>query len=180
MLSVFSFIYGPLIIWMMSSFKPLTSSFIILIISVILIFLHVKEKSPVWIIPFVYFLISLSTIFFGKTAWLKLGPIAISLGVAILLSMKDKTHIMVLNAVNRYKKIREKNFTKEQIRSNAWIWISAAWLNVILHAIFLFFAKDWIWAFYVSVGWYGIFLLAGIIHIYIWQYKKRRERKEVL
>lgn len=176
-LTIFSFIYGPLVVFLMDSFTPKESSFVILIISIFLIFLHVKDKSPVWIIPFVYFLISLSTLIFGKTVWLKFGPLIISIGVASLLSLKDKTHVMILNAINKFKFIKKKNFSKEQIKSNSLIWAGAAWANVFLHIVFLAFSQKWIWAFYVSVGWYSVFIVAGFLHIYIWQHRKKQKRK---
>jgi hypothetical protein len=157
----------------MDTFSSNVSSLAVLIISVALIVLNWKEKSPVWIIPLVYFTISLSTLIFGKTILLKFGPVAISLGVAMLLSMKDKTPAMIQQAINRWKFFRQKHISIEQIRSNTWLWTVAAWLNVALHIYFLAFMSKWLWAFYVSIGWYMVFALALIVHIYIWQKRKR-------
>ncbi|MFV0480553.1 MAG: hypothetical protein ACK5LP_01085 [Campylobacteraceae bacterium] len=178
MLTLFSLLYGPLVVFMMDAFSDRVSSFIILVISVILIAMHYKEKSPAWIIPFVYLIISVITLALGKGIWLKFGPLTISVGVAVLLSMKNKTPIMIKNTINNWKKLREKNFSYEQIRSNTWIWTVAAWFNVVLHVMFLAFAKNWLWAIYVSVGWYGVFGLAGVIHLYIWQHRRRKRKKE--
>jgi len=157
----------------MDTFSPNVYSLVILVASVILIGLNFREKSPVWIIPFVYFVISLSTLLFGKTILLMFGPLAISVGVATLLSMRDKTPQMIQTAINRWKFFRKKHISVEQIRSNTWIWSVAAWLNVVLHIYFLLFMSKWLWAFYVSLGWYAVFVLALILHIYIWQKRKK-------
>lgn len=178
-LTLFSLLYGPMIVWIMDAFSPTASSLIVLCVSLLLIALNIKEKSPIWIIPFVYFLISISTLLLDKSEWLRLGPLSISLGVALLFSLREKTHIMILNAINRWKFLRKKEFSTNQIKSNIVVWIAAAWVNVLLQVLFLMFAKKWLWAFYVSVGWYSVFVLAGVVHIYMWRRKKRvSERKD--
>jgi hypothetical protein len=154
---------------MTDSLSVKTSSLIILFASIVLIVFNYKEKSPVWIIPSVYFIISLSALIFGKTILMQFAPLAISLGVAFLLSMKYKTHFLIQNGLNRWHFLKQKRITKEQISSNIWIWAVAAWINVSLHIIFLIFMSKWFWAFYVSVGWYAVFAAAAILHIYVWQ-----------
>jgi hypothetical protein len=156
------------------SFSIKISSIIILIVSVVLVALNYKEKSPVYVIPLVYFVISLSALIFGKTVLMQFAPLAISLGVAFLLSMKYKTPLIIQNGLNRWRFLRQKQITKEQISSNIWIWTVAAWVNVFLHIIFLIFMSKWFWAFYVSVGWYAVFALAAIFHIYMWQRRRMK------
>jgi hypothetical protein len=158
-----------LIVWLTDSFSIKISSIVILILSAVLIILNYKEKSPVWIIPLVYFIISLSALVFGKTILMQFTPLAISIGVAFLLSMKNKTPFMIQNGFNRFGFLKKKGITIEQISSNIRIWTAAAWVNVLLHVLFLIFMSKWIWAFYVSVGWYAVFVLAGIFHVYIWR-----------
>lgn len=179
MLLIFSLSYGPFIVWLMNSFEPKTSSIVVLLISLILILLHWREKSSVWIIPFVYLAISISTLIFGKTTLLMFGPLAISTGLAVLLGMKNKTPLMIQNAINNWKFLKNKNISKKQIRSNTWVWLIGAWINVFVHIIFLAFAPKWAWAIYVSVGWYSVFALCAIAHLYIWQHRKKMKKKLV-
>ncbi|MDR0666336.1 MAG: hypothetical protein LBF71_02880 [Campylobacteraceae bacterium] len=165
MLVLFSIIYGPLVVYLTDSFDDTISAASILAISSVLIAIHALKKSPAWIIPFVYFFISLGTLFFGETIWLQFGPLAISLGTALLFSMRDKTAVMVRNSVKNRR--FQEYMSKERIKPMAPIWISAAWINVTLHVGFLLFSSKWLWAFYVSVGWYAVFACAAAIHIYL-------------
>ncbi|MDR1614988.1 MAG: hypothetical protein LBS26_05420 [Campylobacteraceae bacterium] len=168
MLTLFSVIYGPLVVWLTDSFSDKVSASVVLVISGVLIIIHAAKKSPMWIIPLVYFIISLSTLFFGKTIWLKFGPLAISLGVAVVLSMYNK---MAVTIENFAKSQRFFSYIKEGWENfGAVIWISTAWINVFLHIGFLMFASKWLWAFYVSVGWYMVFILGAVLYIYL---KKR-------
>ncbi|MDR2100445.1 MAG: hypothetical protein LBP40_06450 [Campylobacteraceae bacterium] len=169
MLTLFSIIYGPLVIWLTDSFSEKTSAVVVLALSGVLIIMHAAKRNPVWIIPFVYFLISLSTLFFGKIVWLQFGPLAVSLGVAILLSMRVTTTLLVKNFVKNQRFFP--NIKEEQIFFTAPIWMFSAWINVLLHVGFLIFASRWLWAFYVSVGWYTVFALGAILCIYL---QKRR------
>jgi hypothetical protein len=89
--------------------------------------------------------------------------------------MKDKTPSMIQNGLNRWNFLRQKQITKEQIGTNIRIWTAAAWINVVLHGFFLAFMSKWIWAFYVSVGWYAVFVLAAFLHIYMWQKRRKDE-----
>ena len=163
MLTLFSIIYGPFVVWLTDSFSDKTSAAIVLIVSGILIVIHAAKKSPIWIIPFIYLMISLCTLLFGKTVWLKFGPLVISLGVALLLSMRDKTTAMIQNFIKNQRFFRY--VKEEQIGFGTFIWISAAWTNVFLHICFLAFASKWLWAFYVSVGWYAVFAFGAILYI---------------
>ncbi|MDR1461095.1 MAG: hypothetical protein LBI78_05565 [Campylobacteraceae bacterium] len=172
-LTIFSFIYGPLVVWLTDSFSVKTSSTIILIVSIALIVLTYKKKSSVWVIPLVYFVISLSTLIFGKTVLMQFAPLAISLGVALLLSMKYKTSFMIQNGLDHWYFLKQKQITREQISSSVWIWATAAWINVFLHTVFLIFMSKWFWAFYVSAGWYAVFVSAAVFHIYMWRRKKK-------
>ncbi|MDR2790993.1 MAG: hypothetical protein LBB59_08485 [Campylobacteraceae bacterium] len=167
MLTLFSIIYGPLVVWLTDSFDDKTSAAVVLAISGVLIIIHAAKKSPAWIIPFIYLIISLGTLFFGKTLWLKFGPLAISLGVGILLSMRGT--VMIQNFIKNQRFIPR--FKNDGISFSVPIWISAAWINVILHVGFLAFASKWLWAFYVSVGWYAVFALGALICLFL---QKRR------
>ncbi|MDR0761432.1 MAG: hypothetical protein LBF13_00130 [Campylobacteraceae bacterium] len=165
MLVLFSIIYGPLVVYLTDSFSDTISAASVLGISSVLIVIHVFKKSPAWIIPLIYFFISLGTLIFGETVWLKFGPLAISLGTALLFSMRDKMAVMIINSMkNRYF---QEYMNQERIKPMAPIWISAAWINVVLHIGFLAFASKWLWAFYVSVGWYAVFACAAAWHIYL-------------
>jgi hypothetical protein len=165
MLTLFSVIYGPLVVYLTDSFDSAISAAFVLGISSVLIVIHVFKKSPAWIIPLVYFIISLGTLIFGETVWLKFGPLAISLGVASLFSMRNKTAAMIRNSVKNRR--FQEYMSKERIAPTIPIWISAAWINVFLHIGFLLFASKWLWAFYVSVGWYAVFACAAALHIYL-------------
>ncbi|MDR2080354.1 MAG: hypothetical protein LBP54_00500 [Campylobacteraceae bacterium] len=167
MLTLFSIVYGPLVVWLTDSFDDKISAAVVLIISGGLIIVHAVKKSPAWIIPFIYLIISLGTLIFGESIWLKFGPLTISLGVSMLLSMRGTA--MMQDFIKNQKFFpRIKN---NLIGFSAPIWISAAWINVALHIGFLAFASKWLWAFYVSVGWYAVFALGAAACLFL---QKRR------
>jgi uncharacterized membrane protein len=174
-LTIFSLIYGPLVVWLLEAFTPTQSSLAVMGASVVLIALNIRVRTNVWIIPAIYFAISLVTLVFGKSALLYFAPILISIGVAGILS-SSKTPAMIQEFLNRWRFLRDKNFSQEQIRSNTWVWSVAAWINVCVHAGVLTFATKWWWAFYVSVGWYAVFALAALVHLGIWQKRRGKNR----
>jgi hypothetical protein len=132
-----------------------SSSFVILVISAVLMALSFEEKNPVWIIPLVYFIISLNSLIFGKIVLMKFAPLAISAEVASLLSIREKTPSMIREGLNHWSFLRKKRITKKQIHS---------------------FVSKWLWAFYVSACWYTVFALAVILHIYMMRKRKMMEK----
>jgi len=95
---------------------------------------------------------------------LKAFPLSMSIIVTFLIYLSYiKQDSMVLKYARKFTKkeisIQEQNY----IQRSTLYWVGISSINVIIH-LFLFLGDDVVaWAFYSSIGWYGVFIIGGLL-----------------
>ncbi|NOQ31621.1 MAG: hypothetical protein GQ570_10915 [Helicobacteraceae bacterium] len=95
---------------------------------------------------------------------LKVLPLLLSLFFTILLLRSYlKRESMILYFARKFSK---KSISKEEqlyIHSSTLFWIAVALVNVLVHFMIFIGTDQNLWLFYSSVGWYSIFIVAGLL-----------------
>ncbi len=95
---------------------------------------------------------------------LKAFPLTMSIIVTFLLYLSyRKKDSMVLKFAKRFMKKEISIQEQKYIQDSTLYWVGVSFINIIIHFI-LFMSEDIvIWAFYSSIGWYGVFIVGGIL-----------------
>jgi len=94
---------------------------------------------------------------------LKAFPLTMSLIVTFLIYLSYlKQESMVLKYAKKFMKKEISIEEQKYIQKSTLYWVGVSSVNVIIH-FFLFIGNDIVmWAFYSSLGWYGVFIIGGI------------------
>jgi uncharacterized membrane protein len=95
---------------------------------------------------------------------LKAFPLTMSIIVTFLIYLSYlRKDSMVLKFAKRFMKKEISQHEQDYIQNSTLFWVGISFVNVIVHFI-LFMGEDIvIWAFYSSIGWYGVFIIGGIL-----------------
>ncbi|WP_190271953.1 hypothetical protein [Arcobacter nitrofigilis] len=94
--------------------------------------------------------------------FLKMLPLLISglISIYILYSYLSKNSFIFifLKRLNKNVEEEEKNY----IHKSTLFWFYISLINVLIHSFVLYSKDMFYWTFYSSVGWYFLFIIAGI------------------
>jgi len=95
---------------------------------------------------------------------LKAFPLMMSLIVTFFIYLSYiKKDSMVLKYAKKFMKKEISHEEQKYIQQSTLYWVGVSFVNVIIH-FFLFIGDDVVlWAFYSSIGWYGVFIIGGIL-----------------
>lgn len=162
---VLSLLYAPFVFFAIRLYDLQTVALSIAVMSVLWLFTVLVQKGgfKAMVYPLLYLSFGVSALVFEKLLILKALPVLISVGIAgvFIVSYLRKRSIILYFA--RYLKGRE--LSKEQelyIHNSTRFWIAVTLLNVAIHCYALFGNNLAFWAFYGSVGGYGLLALAGV------------------
>ncbi len=95
---------------------------------------------------------------------LKAFPLSMSIIVTFLIYLSYiKKDSMVLKYAKRFMKKEISREEERYIQRSTLYWVGVSSVNVIIH-FFLFISDEVvIWAFYSSIGWYGVFIIGGFL-----------------
>jgi hypothetical protein len=160
---ILSLIYAPCVFFSLKYFDIETVSFVIFCTSVIWLLISLQSSVKEALYPVLYILVSSVTFFVEDFLILKAMPLIISIVITSLLAISyfNKTSLILYFA----KKISKKQISYQEqqyIHQSTLFWIGVSGVNVLCHLFVLFHEDVLFWIFYSSIGWYGIFILAGV------------------
>lgn len=159
-----SIIYAPIVIYLLNNFNIKTTAIYIAIFSFLWLLISlVKKQKKESFFPFLYLLICLLAYFLDNKFTLKLTPILISIivGGFILYTYIVKNSFIFIFL--KKLKIDIKEDEKEYIHKSTLFWFLFSIINSCFHAVVLYINNEKYWIFYSSIGWYFIFIFAGVI-----------------
>ena len=115
--------------------------------------------------PMIFFILRYFNTSLEDVIYLKAFPLIMALVVTItmIISYINKNSL-ILYFANKFSKDRIEDNEKEYIHNWTIFWIFISSINVMIHStIFLTTQNTTFWVFYSSVGWYFLFIIAGLI-----------------
>ena len=160
---IISLLYAPIVFYSLKNFELKTVSLIIFVFSFIWLFLSIKKGFKEYIFPLFYLGVSLLAFFLDDFLLLKLLPALISglICIFILYSYVSKNSFIFIFLEKINKKVEPHE--KEYIQKSTLFWFFISFCNLLIHSYILYLQDMVYWTFYSSIGWYFLFIIAGII-----------------
>jgi len=161
---IFSLIYAPFVFMMLRYYDVKVVSTIIFIISLLWLFLLKDKKDISTLLPLFYIVIALFAFFSEAFLVLKTIPLLIAsfFSCVIFISYFQKKS-MILSFAEKMTKTPIGKSEKAYIHKSTMFWFLVSIVNVAIHLAFYLDTNLDFWLFYSSVGWYFLFLFAGLI-----------------
>lgn len=160
---IISLLYAPLVFYSLKNFELKTVSFSIFIFSFLWFILNIKKGFKNFIFPSFYLIVSLLAFFLNDFLLLKFLPALLSgfISVFIFYSYISKNSFIFafLERLNKNVDMAEKIY----IQKSTLFWFVISFLNLLVHCYILYLQEMIYWTFYSSIGWYFLFILAGIM-----------------
>ncbi len=161
---LFSFLYAPIVVVLLSYFDIKTVSIGLFSFGVLWLLSQKKREVKTTIFPLFYIAVALGAYFSDDFLVLKFLPLLISLAFIFFLiaSYFDNDSIILHFA----RKIHKRALSAEEeayVNRSTIFWIALASVNILLHISILLLKNDHYWIIYSSFGWYLVFILGGIV-----------------
>ncbi|MFK5976765.1 MAG: hypothetical protein QM493_09680 [Sulfurovum sp.] len=159
----FSLLYAPLVFFLLRHYDIRSVSIALFTFSLIWLFLLRKSKDFSLLFPLFYLIIALLAFFIQSFTLLKIMPFLISafFSLFILVSYFQKKSI-ILYFAKKFSQNPISSKEAEYIYRSTLFWFGISLLNSILHLIIFFDENIDFWLYYSSIGWYFLFIFAGI------------------
>ncbi len=158
-----SLLYAPIVFYSLRNFELKTVSLIIFIFSLLWFIFSIKKSIKEYIFPLFYLSVSVLAYFLDNFLFLKMLPLLISglISIYILYSYLSKNSFIFvfLKRLNKDVEEEEKNY----IHKSTLFWFYISLINVLIHSFVLYSKDMFYWTLYSSVGWYFLFIIAGIV-----------------
>jgi len=161
---IFSLLYAPLILLLLKYYDIKIVASIVFIISLLWFILLKNKKEPTAFFLLFYLVLAVVAFFSEAFIVLKTIPFLISslFSLYILFSYVQKKSIILFFAEKFSKKpIGESE--KKYIHQSTLFWFIVSVINTLIHLSFLLDTNLNFWLYYSSIGWYFLFLFAGMI-----------------
>jgi len=113
--------------------------------------------------PCVYFALKYFGIAMDEVLYMKAFPLLLSVSITFLMIVSySKKKSMILYFAQKFSKVDISEDEKEYIHNSTLFWIAVSCINVCIHTFVFFDIDEKIWVFYSSIGWYFLFLVAGM------------------
>jgi uncharacterized membrane protein len=163
-----SIIYAPLFIVLMYNFEFKAVVLIYLFLSVIFLIYRYINKTTLkdLILPFFYIVMLLLAYYFASMEVVKLVPVVLSAVFFVLFvdSSLNKKELIYSFTTKFYPK-QFQEWEVSYIKKGDAYWAVVTFINTLIQVFVVYFADDFVWAFYTSVGWYIFFFMALFIQI---------------
>lgn len=161
---IISLIYAPFVFFSLRYFDIQIVSIFIFILSCVWLGISLRVSKKEALYPLLYMIIGSITFVLEDFLVLKAMPLIISTVITsiITISYLNKNSVILYFA----KKFSKKQISFEEqnyIQQSTLFWIGVSGVNIIFHLFVLLNENISFWVFYSSIGWYGVFLLAGIL-----------------
>jgi len=160
---IFSSIYAPLIFIALHYFDITIVSSVLILISVIWIFLLKDKKIVSILFPLFYLGIAIFSFFLQDFLVLKVLPLFLALLFSIMIFISYfQEESIVLTIAEKISKGAIKDDEKEYIHQSILFWFFVSVINVVIHFTLYLNANLDFWMFYSAIGWYFLFIFAGV------------------
>lgn len=160
---IISLLYAPVVFYSLKNFELKTVCIVIFIFSFLWFILNIKKGFKEFIFPLFYMLVSVLAFLLDNFLLLKILPLIISALISIFISYsyvsKNSFIFIFLEKIN--KKVQEDE--KEYIQKSTLFWFFVSFTNILVHGYVLYSNNIIYWTFYSSIGWYFLFIIAGLI-----------------
>jgi len=113
--------------------------------------------------PVIYFALKYFNTSLDDVLYLKAFPLILSSSITFLIFLSYlKKKSMIVYFAQKFSKKEISKQEKEYIHNSTLFWVGVSLINVIVHAFIFFDSNDNSWLFYSSIGWYFLFLFAGV------------------
>lgn len=159
-----SILYAPLVFMSLRYFDIKITAISIFFVTLIWLFFSLKKGFKESLYPITYILIALLAFIFEDFIVLKILPMLISAVISsiILISYLNKTSIILYFA----KKFSKKEISIQEqayIQRSSLFWFFIGLINTLTHLYIFLDDNINFWIFYSSIGWYSLFIGAGIL-----------------
>ena len=163
---IISLLYAPIVFYSLKNFELKTVSFFIFIFSFLWFILNIKKGFKEFVFPLFYMLVSVLAFFLDNFLVLKLLPALISglICIFILYSYISKNSFIFIFLEKFNKRVEAKE--KKYIQKSTLFWFFVSFCNLLIHCYILYLQDIIYWTFYSSIGWYFLFIIAGIIQFF--------------
>lgn len=164
---IISLVYAPIVIYLLNNFDTKSTAIYIAIFTFIWLLINViKKLKKELFLPLIYLFVSIIAYNLDSSFTLKFTPFLISFLVSgfIFYSYLVKNSFIFI-FLDKFKiKIKQKE--KEYIEKSTLFWFLFSIINTTIHGLILYINDETYWIFYSSIGWYFIFLIAGVLQFF--------------
>ncbi len=161
---IFSLIYAPFVFILLKYYDVKVVSVMIFTISIVWLFLLKDKKNISILLPLFYIAVVTFSFFSEAFLALKMIPLLIALFFScVMLVTYFQKKSMILTFAEKMSKKPIGDSEKEYIHQSTMFWFLVCVINVGIHFMFYIDTNLDFWLFYSSVGWYFLFLFAGLI-----------------
>ncbi len=165
-----SLLYAPLVFTAFRYFDIQTVSILIFVTSFIWFLLSLKREKKQALYPLLYIIVSTLAYLLKDFNILKLLPLLISSFITLFIAISYiRNNSVILFFAEKFARHEISLSEQEYIHRSTLFWIVVSLVNVLIHLRIFFDSNIDYWIYYSSIGWYLIFLLAGLL-----QYLHRR------
>ena len=167
---ILSLLYAPFVFAAFRHFDIRTVSLVVLAISLLwLSFVYRKGKKEI-LYPLLYSVIALLAFFLRDFAVLKVVPLLISSFITLFIAISYiRNNSVILYFAQRFSRHELSVEEEAYIHRSTLFWIGVSLINVSIHLYCFLDDRIDFWLYYSSIGWYGVFLMGGVL-----QYLHRR------
>ena len=161
---LFSLLYAPLVFFSLQYFDIKSVSIFVFFISLLWFSLLKNKKAFSAVFPLFYMLFSFSAFFTEEFFVLKSLPLLLSslFSGVILFSYLQKKSI-ILYFAEKFSKTPITQEEKAYIHNSTLFWFLIALINTLVHLKLLRESNLHFWLYYSSIGWYFLFIGAGVL-----------------
>ena len=162
MLPLLSLIYAPLILFLLKHYPIQAVALGVMVCSVFWLSISVWRRGDKRF-PLFYLGVSVVAYSVQSTLVLKLLPLMLALAFTLfLMQSHHKGHSLILHFAKRFSKRPLNALEIAYIERSTLFWVGVSCVNILLHT-WMLFMDELYWGLYASIGWYGLFILAGVI-----------------
>jgi len=162
--AILPLLYAPFVLFLLNYYDVKIVSGIIFGISIVwLLMLENKQNTSV-LFPILSVLFSIFSFFSEVFLFLKAIPLLVSIYFSffILYSYFQKKSMILLFA-EKFSKNTLDEKEKEYIHQSTLFWFLVSLMNVLIHLTFYLEKNVDFWLYYSSIGWYFLFIFAGLL-----------------
>jgi hypothetical protein len=155
-----SVLYAPFVLVALRFFPSYIVAFGMLLVSLIWSYKLRKEPIGAFLLPFFYGAGAMLALLVEDEMIFKSIPLFIAMAFCLFFLSPEGGKWLSAMA-KRFGSLSEKE--RLYVYKCRHFWAGVAFVNVIIHAFILAKSPSLFWALYASVGWYGVFLIGGVL-----------------
>lgn len=161
---ILSILYAPLVFLSLRYFDIQSVSVVLFLLSSVWFVIALKKSLKETLYPSLYIFIALLAYFINDFFILKALPLLISISITSIIAFSYiNENSLILYFAKRFSKQTISQKEEVYIHKSTLFWIGICLVNIGCHMSIFLQDNIQFWLLYSSIGWYFLFLLAGII-----------------